>query len=109
MVPEFELTVTSTAPLRGLSAAAALRICRTVPEVSAAPMRAPARPTVTLTFVGPADAGPVDRADRLTVDALKQGSFADRHLGPGAGPGRQDVPAGDVLSAVDRLVIRTRS
>ncbi len=78
-----------------------------MPEVSAAPMRAPARPTVTLTFVGPADSGPVDRADKLTVEALKQGSFAIGTWGPAQDLDDKTVPAGDVLSAVDRLLVST--
>jgi hypothetical protein len=107
VVPEFELTVTSTAPLREVVIAGVTRDLPTVPEVSAAPMRQPAKPRVTVTFVGPAHANPIDRANLLTVDALKQGAFAIGTWGPAQDLDDKKVPSGDVLSAVDRLLIRT--
>ncbi|MFZ0160880.1 MAG: DUF6603 domain-containing protein, partial [Kineosporiaceae bacterium] len=107
VVPEFELTVTSTAPIRELAVAGASTDLPTVPEVSAAPMRAAARPKVTVSFVGPAHDTPIDRADKLTIDALKQGAFAIGTWGPAGDLDDKVVPSGDVLSAVDRLLIRT--
>jgi hypothetical protein len=107
VVPEFELTVTSTAPVRELTVAGTTQNLTTVPEVSAAPMRADARPRITLTFVGPEHDTPIDRADKLTIDALKQGWFAIGTWGPAQDLDDKAVPAGDVLNAVDRLLIRT--
>jgi hypothetical protein len=70
-------------------------------------MRALPAPSVTITFVGPEHATPIDRADKLTVDALKQGAFAVGTRGPAQDLDDKKVPADDVLSAVDRLPIST--
>ena len=107
VVPEFELTITSTAPVRELVVAAVPTDLPTVPEVSAAPMRQPAHPTVTVTFVGPSHHDTIDRADKLTFEALKQGAFAIGTWGPAQDLDNKKVPGGDVLPAVDRIVLRT--
>jgi len=107
VVPEFELTVTSTAPVRELVIGGGHTDLPTVPEVSAAPMRAAARPTVTLTFVGPAHDTPIDRADKLAAEAQKGGAFAIGTWGPAQDLDDKTVPSGDVLAAVDRVVLRT--
>ncbi len=107
VVPEFELTISSTAPIRELDIAGSSQNLPTVPEISAAPMRAAARPSLALTFVGPEHDTPIDRADKLTVDALKQGYFAIGTWGPAQDLDDAVVPGGDVINAVDRLLIRT--
>jgi len=67
ITPEFTLTVTSLVPVRELVAGGTTTNLPTVPEVSAAPMRQPARPTVTLAFIGPAHASPQDRIAALAL------------------------------------------
>jgi hypothetical protein len=103
VTPEFTLTVTSLAPVRELVAGGTTTDLRTVPEVSAAPMRQPARPTVTLAFTGPAHASPQDRIAALALNPQPDGSFPIGVWGPAQAQDDAKVPSGAVLTAVDRV------
>jgi hypothetical protein len=103
VTPEFTLTVTSLAPVRELVAGGTTTDLPTVPEVSAAPMRQPARPTVTLAFTGPAHASPRDRIADLALSPQPDGSFPIGIWGPAQIQDDAKVPSGAVLTAVDRV------
>ncbi len=100
---EFTLTVTSLAPVRELVAGGTTTNLPTVPEVSAAPMRQPARPAVTLAFIGPAHASPQDRIAALTLGPQPGGSFPVGVWGPAQSQDDAKVPSGAVITAVDRV------
>jgi hypothetical protein len=104
VTPEFELTVTSTAPVRELVVGAATRELPTVPEVAAAPMRKPAKPKVTLRLTGP-DADATDRIGRLGFDPQQLGAFAIGTWGPAQAQDDPKVPSGAVLAGVDRILL----
>ncbi|MGZ6671177.1 MAG: DUF6603 domain-containing protein [Solirubrobacteraceae bacterium] len=104
VTPEFELTVTSTAPVRELVVGTATRDLPTVPEVAAAPMRKPAKPKVTLRMTGP-DADTTDRIGRLGFDAQQLGAFAIGTWGPAQAQDDPKVPSGSVLAGVDRILL----
>ena len=103
VTPEFTLTVTSLAPVRELVAGGTTTNLPTVPEVSAAPMRQPARPTVTLAFIGPAHASPQDRIAALALGPRPDGSFPVGVWGPAQTQDDAKVPSGAVITAVDRV------
>jgi hypothetical protein len=104
VTPEFELTVTSTAPVRELVVGAATRDLPTVPEVAAAPMRKPAKPKVTLRLAGP-DGDPTDRIGRLGFEPQQLGAFAIGTWGPPQAQDDPKVPSGSVLAGVDRVLL----
>src|SRR5258706_176428 len=68
-------------------------------------MRAPATPTVTLTFVGPAHLLPTDQVMRLARDPQPLGAFAVGTWGPAQSQDDPKVPRGDVITAVDRVAL----
>jgi hypothetical protein len=103
ITPEFTLTVTSLVPVRELVAGGTTTNLPTVPEVSAAPMRQPARPTVTLAFIGPAHASPQDRIAALALAPQPDGSFPVGVWGPAQTQDDAKVPSGAVITAVDRV------
>ena len=103
VTPEFTLTVTSLAPIRELAAGGTTTDLPTVPEVSAAPMRQPARPSVTLAFTGPAHASPQDRIAALALGPQPDGSFPVGVWGPAQTQDDAKVPSGAVITAVDRV------
>ena len=104
VTPEFELTVTSSAPVRELVVGSTTRDLPTVPEVSAAPMRKPAKPKVTLRMTGP-DASTTDRIARLAFAPQQLGAFAIGTWGPAQSQDDPKVPSGAVLPAVDRVLL----
>jgi hypothetical protein len=104
VMPEFEFTVTSTAPVRELVVGTVTTDLPTVPEVSAAPMRAAAKPKVTLHLRGP-DGANTDEIGRLRFDPQQLGAFAIGTWGPAQSQDDPKVPSGDVLAGVDRVVL----
>ena len=104
VMPEFEFTVTSTAPVRELVIAGATTNLPTVPEVSAAPMRAPAKPKVTLRLTGP-DGATADEIGRLQFEPQQLGAFAIGTWGQAQSQDDPKVPSGEVLTAVDRVLL----
>jgi hypothetical protein len=106
VVAEFVLTITSMAPVRELDAGQGLKDLPTTPEISAAPMRAAAKPKVTLTFVGPSHAdAPTDKIANLRAEAQRLGAFAIGTWGPAQQQDDAKVPRGDVIPAVDRIAL----
>ncbi|RZS86838.1 hypothetical protein EV189_2254 [Motilibacter rhizosphaerae] len=103
VTPEFDLTVTSTVPVREVDAGQGVVPLPTVPEVAVAPMGAQGRPRVTLSFVGPDGPAAVDRVARLVADPQRLGAFAIGTWGPAQQQDDAKVPSGDVLPAVDRV------
>ena len=107
VVAEFEMTVTSTAPLRSLVAGGPSRDLAASAVVSVAPMgeRNPADIRLTLRMVGPPTAA-VDRIARLEVVPQQLGAFPVGTWGVAPDATNPTVPRGDVISATDRVLIR---
>ncbi|CCK31826.1 hypothetical protein BN159_7447 [Streptomyces davaonensis JCM 4913] len=107
VVAEFELTVTSTVPLRRLVAGGPARDLPADRVVSVAPMAlpGPADPALTLRLVGP-PTGAVDRIGRLTATAQRLGAFPVGAWGAAQDLSRPTVPEGEVVSATDRVLLR---
>jgi len=108
VVAEFELTVTSTAPLRALVAGGPRRELAASTVVSVAPMgqATPADILLTLRMVGPASGGAADRIARLQAVPQQLGAFPIGTWGVAPDLTRPRVPAGDVISATDRVLLR---
>jgi large repetitive protein len=107
MVPEFEMTITSTAPLRSVVAGGPVRPLAASAVVSVAPMgeRNPADIRLALRMVGPPTAA-LDRIDRLQVIPQQLGAFPAGTWGVAPDASNPVVPRGDVISATDRVLIR---
>ncbi|MGH9285740.1 MAG: DUF6603 domain-containing protein, partial [Acidimicrobiales bacterium] len=110
VLAEFELTVTSTVPLRGLVAGAPRRNLAASRVVSVAPMGlpAPADVLLTLTMVGPPSAS-IERIDRLAAVPQQLGAFPVGTWGVAQDLSNPTVPAGDVISGTDRVVLRAEA
>jgi hypothetical protein len=107
VVAEFEMTITSTAPLRGLVAGGPRRDLAASRVVSVAPMGLPGPADILLTcrMVGPpSDA--IDRIARLEAVPQQFGAFPIGTWGLAPDPTHPTVPSGDVISATDRVLLR---
>jgi hypothetical protein len=104
--PEFELTITSTVPVCRLVHGSHDDDLPTSTEIAVAPMRADATPVVTLQVNGPREDSPADHVDRLEVVPQQLGAYAIGTFGPAQDAGNPKVPAGQVISAVDRVLLR---
>ncbi len=107
VVAEFELTITSTAPLRFLVAGGPQRELAASSVVSVAPMglKDEADIQLALQMVGPSGA-PADRIARLVAEPQRLGAFPIGTWGIAPDATRPTVPSGDVIAATDRVILR---
>lgn len=107
VVAEFEMTITSTAPLRGLVTGGPRRDLAASRVVSVAPMGLPGPADILLTcrMVGP-PSNPIDRINRLEAVPQQFGAFPIGTWGLAPDPTHPTVPSGDVIAATDRVILR---
>ena len=107
VVPEFEMTITSTAPLRSLVDGRSTRTLAASAVVSVAPMGETTAKDIRLTLhmVGPPSASS-DRIARLEVVPQQLGAFPVGVWGIAQDASHPVVPSGDVISATDRVIVR---
>ena len=107
VVAEFELTITSTVPLRGLVAGRPRQDLAASSVVSVAPMGLPGPADILLTcrMVGP-PSNAIDRIGRLVAVPQQLGAFPIGTWGMAPDATNRTVPSGDVISATDRVILR---
>jgi hypothetical protein len=107
VLAEFEMTVTSTAPLRKLDAGSGESTLAASAVISVAPMRLAGAADVKLALhmLGPASE-PLDRIARLQAVPQQLGAFPIGTWGVAQDPSNPTVPSGDVIAATDRVMLR---
>ena len=107
VVAEFEMTITSTAPLRALVAGGPRRDLAASRVVSVAPMGLQTAADILLTcrMVGP-PSNAIDRIARLVAVPQQLGAFPIGTWGVAPDATNPTIPSGDVISATDRVILR---
>jgi len=106
VLAEFEMTITSTAPVRKLDAGSGVGDLAASAVVSVAPMNLPGPADMKLALHMRGPASGVDRIARLTAVPQRFGAFPIGVWGMAQDATNPTVPSGDVIAATDRVLLR---